>query len=265
MSDDIFTAAEKNNTKRLETFLSDGVDPNTLDNERGSTHLYWACAKGNIDAIEILLEYGADVNHQNKHGRTGLHALVSERYDKIALWLVEYCNADPHIADKRGVSPFDLCQKFFQPEMEAALKNRGKQKFDDVQASESESSDDDFGPGESIPFYNAAHDKYKELHITPPLTAQEVILSLVESLGWPKPYARYIELLEHVTKVVGQKRMKKERITNPGDKVLALKAAWPMLPDKSGVLGHSQSWFLFRVSPSAPNVPTQLHVLYGQI
>lgn len=266
MSDDIFTAAEQNNTKRLEQFLADGADPNQQDGERENTPLHWAAAKGNLDAIEILLEYGADVNAQNKHGRTGLHSLISERYDKLALWLVEYCNADPYIADKRGVTPFDLCQKFFQPEMEAAIKNRGKAMVEpDKDDSTEESSDEDIGPAESIKIFTANTTKFKELPVFPATSVEACVLQLVESLGWPKPYTRYIELVEHITKVVGGKRMKKERVCGVSEKVLQIKSAWPLIADKNGAMTNAYSYFFFRVSPSAKNVPTQLHVLYGQV
>jgi ankyrin repeat protein len=121
MSDDIFTAAEKNNVKRLEQFLADGIDVNLRDYDRHNTPIHWAASGGNLDAIELLLEYGADVNAQNKNGRTPLHCLISERFDKIALWLIKCCGADPHIPDKRGVSAYDLAQKFFQPEIDGVV------------------------------------------------------------------------------------------------------------------------------------------------
>lgn len=139
MSDDIWTASETNNTKRLEELLQDGADVNEQDWDRGNTPIHWASARGNLDAIEILLEYGADINIQNKHGRTPLHVLVSERYDKIVLWLVQYCNADPHIPDKRGVTAYDLAQRFFQPEIDRAIANRAQvdEEEEDVEEQES--------------------------------------------------------------------------------------------------------------------------------
>ena len=59
--------------------------------------------------------------------------------------------------------------------------------------------------------------------------------------------------------------MKKERVCAANEKVLQLRAAWPLMADKSGNMTNAYSYFFFRVSPSMPLVPTQVHVLYGQI
>jgi len=53
-----------------------GADAN-FRNKRGSTPLYWAANKGNIDTTQALLKKGAKPNTQTKSGETPLHALCS--------------------------------------------------------------------------------------------------------------------------------------------------------------------------------------------
>lgn len=54
-------------------------DP-TLVNERysGRTLLHWACGKGNIKIVELLLQLGADANASSEGGKTPLYCLANE-------------------------------------------------------------------------------------------------------------------------------------------------------------------------------------------
>lgn len=114
----IFLAAESNNVKELKKLLDSGIDPNIKDYDRESTPLHWASNKGNIEAIEMLLDAGANINAQNRRGRTPLHSLIEMKYYKLVLWLIKYCNADPFIEDIRKLTPYDLAQKFIQTEID---------------------------------------------------------------------------------------------------------------------------------------------------
>jgi len=249
MSDDIFTAAEQNNIKRLEELIQDGSDVNEPDWDRGSTPLHWACAKGNLDAIEVLLEYGAEINSQNKHGRTPLHCLISERYDKIALWLIQYCNADPHIQDKRGVSSFDLAQRFFQPEIEAALQNRAIDVGDeeeDAHEGEEECEKEDMK-------IFTTNGKFRVVSVTEFDSAGEVVTKMLKISNWPEQYLRFFDLVEVITKRVGSKRYKKQVSLNFTDNCWEKKAAWP---------GGESCYFLISVKTDAP---TKVHVIYDNL
>jgi len=267
MSDDIFTACQKNQVKRLQELLEDGADVNQTDWDRGNTPIHWACAGGNLDSIELLLEFGADVNGQNKHGRTPLHCLISERYDKIALWLIQYCNADPHIPDKRGVSAYDLAQRFFQPEIDAAIKNRGKG-FDDDERQESTESEEEVvvktSPGREYNIFTKDTTKFKTVKIESFEDFSDVTISLCTSLGWPAKFSRYIDIYEHVTKVVGSKRYKKDRVCPPEAKVFEMADAWPESLNKDGQMTKELCFLYFDVKPG-DKTPTQVHVAYSQI
>jgi len=267
MSDDIFTAAQKNQVKRLQELLEDGADVNQADWDRGNTPVHWACAGGNLDCIELLLEYGADINAQNKHGRTPLHCLISERYDKIALWLVQYCNADPHIPDKRGVSAYDLAQRFFQPEIDAAIKNRGQEVVGDKEdstPSEEEEVVVATAPAREFKIFTKESGKFRVIKVESYEDFNDLIVSLCANLGWPAKYSRYIDINEHVTKVVGSKRYKKDRMCTPESKVFEIADAWPESKDKDGKMTKELCFFYFVVR-QGDKTPTAIHVAYGQI
>jgi len=256
MSDDIFTAAEQNNIKRLEELIQDGADVNETDWDRGNTPIHWACAAGNLDAIEVLLEYGAEINAQNKHGRTPLHCLISERYDKIALWLIQYCGADPHIQDKRGVSSYDLAQRFFQPEIDAAIRNRvidggGDDDDDDGGAP-------DEGEKEDMKIYTSKG-KFRVVSISEYDTVTIVTAKMIKVCNWPEQYLRHFALMEVITKRVGTKRYRKQNQMESNDICWEKKRSWPP-SDKSD--GSENCYFLIGVKDDAP---TKVHVSYDNL
>lgn len=115
---EIFLAAEQNNLKKVKELLDKGLDPNIRDTDRGSTPLHWASTKGHIDIIEALINAGADVNAQTNKGRTACHSLIEQKFEKVVLWLVRYCDADPHIPDLRGIEAYDLALPWFQKEID---------------------------------------------------------------------------------------------------------------------------------------------------
>lgn len=119
---EIFNAAERNDAKKLKALLDAGMDPNIRDYDRGATPLHLAANKGNVEAIELLIDAGADVNAANKRGRTPIHALIEMRFYKIVLWLIKYCGGDPFQADSRGLTPYDLAQQFMQKEIDGTMK-----------------------------------------------------------------------------------------------------------------------------------------------
>jgi len=251
MSDDIFTAAETNNVKRLEQLIQDGAHVNEQDTDRGNTPIHWACAGGHLDAIELLLEYGADINSQNKHGRTPLHCLVSERYDKIVLWLVQYCNADPHMQDKRGVAAYDLAQKFFQPEIEAAIKNRQVS----ADAEEDGEIQDQPDVGTSVKIFTRTG-AVQIVKITEDDTATDVIQKVLKARDWPQQYTRHLDLFNVTTKRVGTKKFRKQTQIPEDALVMDVLKSWPTGPAAADLACN----FMLSCKEEAP---TKVHVAYN--
>ena len=56
----------------------------------GSTPLYIACLKGDINVVNALLEHGAHVNQANNDGDTPLRGALSQGRFDIAKKLLEY-------------------------------------------------------------------------------------------------------------------------------------------------------------------------------
>lgn len=117
----IFNAAEKNDSRALKKLLDSGIDPNVRDYDRGATPLHLAANKGHVEAIEILIDAGADVNATNNRGRTPIHSLMEMRFYKIVLWLIKYCGGDAFREDSRGLTPYDLAQGFMQKEIDGTF------------------------------------------------------------------------------------------------------------------------------------------------
>ena len=56
--------------KMIEALLKAGADPKTLTTEDGETVLMTAARAGNVDAVKILLDHGADVNARETYKGT---------------------------------------------------------------------------------------------------------------------------------------------------------------------------------------------------
>jgi ankyrin repeat protein len=79
---------------------------NTMDDFQ-CTPLIWACTTGDhVETVQLLLQYGAQVNHQEHLGQTALwRASLCGHYQVCQLLLQEpYC-ADATIADVNGIVP----------------------------------------------------------------------------------------------------------------------------------------------------------------
>ncbi len=85
-------AAKKGNTEATYILLKAGANPNekTEAIEEGETPLHIATRDGKDSAtVELLLQFGADVNEQNQFGDTPLHLITDETID-IGHILIHY-------------------------------------------------------------------------------------------------------------------------------------------------------------------------------
>jgi len=88
MSDELINAVYANNINKIRELVAAGADINK-ENKYGKTPLEIAVSSGNLDMVRLLVELGADINKENKYNRTPLEiAISSGKIDMLRL-LVE--------------------------------------------------------------------------------------------------------------------------------------------------------------------------------
>ena len=97
-----------------------------------------ACNQGQVDMVTLLVKNGADVNNQNRNGKTRLDAVVRYTYNlmegngkqvskaKEIFCLLLQSGANVNIQDKGGISALQLTEMKDLPEIAQLLKNPTK-------------------------------------------------------------------------------------------------------------------------------------------
>lgn len=93
------------NYKNIVSLLVKKGDVNTI-NRNGETPLHNACWTGQIEIVQVLLDYGANSNMQNDHGETPLHWASRMGYYDVVKQLLQV-GADPNIVGTSGL-PIDV-------------------------------------------------------------------------------------------------------------------------------------------------------------
>ncbi|ODC02863.1 hypothetical protein BFW38_04150 [Terasakiispira papahanaumokuakeensis] len=97
----IHYAAGLNSIDYLEVLLAAGV-PVDIENRAGETPLFEAIGD-NPRRVDLLLQHGADINHQARMGNTPLHiAAAVNDYDSLLKLL--HRGADPRLKNKQGAT-----------------------------------------------------------------------------------------------------------------------------------------------------------------
>ncbi|KAK6930745.1 Ankyrin repeat [Dillenia turbinata] len=94
----------------------------TLEDLDGCSLLHLACETADIGMLELLLQYGANINSSDLRGQTPLHRCIHSGKPVLAKLLLSR-GADPRPVDSEGKSPFDLAveSNFVDPEVLALL------------------------------------------------------------------------------------------------------------------------------------------------
>ncbi len=131
MSEPLFDAIVAGDVDRLAQLLATSADPNThfmscYSTSAGLTPLQVAVAElqpvgqpepgGPIDAVVLLLRYGADVNGWDE-GRTSTPLLMALGKHIEAVHILLAAGADPNVRDDEGESPLRFCAYKGLPEM----------------------------------------------------------------------------------------------------------------------------------------------------
>ena len=102
----VHTAAHLNNGNILRILLENGADPNPISKHTGQeTPLHYAAEAGGIDAIQVLLDAGVDVDVRVGQGWTPLMLTIKEgepgTRTEVATLLLDN-GADPNLQDVSG-------------------------------------------------------------------------------------------------------------------------------------------------------------------
>lgn len=99
-------AASTGDFDSLEEYLKSGkIDVNFKDEEwNNRTALHWACAKGYVECIRLLLEHGADGTARNDFGWTPAH-FAAETGKLTSLRALYTANMPIGLKDKYGDTP----------------------------------------------------------------------------------------------------------------------------------------------------------------
>jgi len=83
--------------------------------------LYQAALRGYVSVAQALLDHGATIDAHDAKKETPLRRAVNCRRIEIVRLLVRH-GADPHAADRRGVTPLDMART---AEMKQAMADAG--------------------------------------------------------------------------------------------------------------------------------------------
>ena len=102
----VFSQCRHGRLKRIEESLRLGFDINSED-EKGNSLLLVACQNGHRKMLDLLLNRGASIDHQNVQGCTALHyALAYDQTGELAEFLIEK-GADDSLENVLGLSAYD--------------------------------------------------------------------------------------------------------------------------------------------------------------
>ena len=125
LDDDILLwTVESGQTDAIQALIDAGANVNaTL---RGDTAFHWAAGYGYASVVDILLKAGADVNAVSDNGRTPLFWASINGYNNIVQTLVD-AGADVSIKDKNGKTALDLAYAgWWEDEADHLRKSHGE-------------------------------------------------------------------------------------------------------------------------------------------
>ena len=105
----LYHSNENVHTEIVQILLEHGANPNLCDDIRGTTALHYACKRGYMHCVQLLLKYNAQVDKQEKHRKlqlnTPLMCALSTRNFGCAKLLLD-AGANIHKQDSHGSSAF---------------------------------------------------------------------------------------------------------------------------------------------------------------
>jgi ankyrin repeat protein len=91
----------------VKLLLEKGADPNDREESRGRTPLHMAAEYGDIELVDLLIRYRADVNAPDRDGNTPLHYAVMRGHKHVAEFLLKN-RANSNAQNKDGRTPLHI-------------------------------------------------------------------------------------------------------------------------------------------------------------
>lgn len=123
---DIFEAIDGDDINAVEIFLARGTDVNRRDSG-GGTPLHRAAHGGNQEIVRLLLARGADTGSRDHKGGTPLHMAAYGGNADVANVLLAG-GADVNSLDEKGWTPFEVASQYGHRHMAELLRQRGAKK-----------------------------------------------------------------------------------------------------------------------------------------
>ncbi|WP_082707018.1 ankyrin repeat domain-containing protein [Pseudomonas sp. EpS/L25] len=100
----------------------------------GDRPIHIAATRGDVDALKLLLDYGANIDCKGEHGCTPLHFAVEQgKKDAVAYLLMQGANAE--ILDDDGLSPVGVASLLEENEILDLFKEGKVAIFDKISLS----------------------------------------------------------------------------------------------------------------------------------
>jgi ankyrin repeat protein len=75
----------------------------------GLTYLMHCASKGTIECLQILLEFGANVNTRDSNNRTALHYACGAGRQEMVQALLQVTGIDTEVQTNDGLTPLMIC------------------------------------------------------------------------------------------------------------------------------------------------------------
>ncbi len=121
----LMQAIQAGNNEEIEHLLgpdSDGVEINLQDIYKGNTVLICAVMYGNAKAVADIIEFGANINLQNKLGNTALIEAARRGDAAMVTMLLDAC-ADAEIVNNQGQTVLDVARAQCHEDVVALLEH----------------------------------------------------------------------------------------------------------------------------------------------
>ncbi len=102
-------ATEKGNGDAVQLLLDSGAEVDAVAIDSGCTALHYAARLGHVDLCELLVRHGADPDVQTDSLETPLHLAVARGHSKVVELLLKY-HARLDIRDKNGMTPLQRAE-----------------------------------------------------------------------------------------------------------------------------------------------------------